>query len=181
MMHKEESFRYTETDELQVLELPYKGDQVSMIIFLPGEIEGLGNLEKTISSERIEQLLSELQEQKVGVYIPKFKMESEFLLNEILSVMGMPDAFELDKADFSGINGNIEPLCLFYVLHKAIVEVDEKGTEATAVTAVSGGGFRPPPMPIFRADHPFLFVIRHNSSQSILFMGRVANPEAGRI
>jgi serpin B len=109
------------------------------------------------------------------VYLPKFKMTSQFSMAKMLAAMGMPDAFS-GAADFSGMNGKRD-LFISAVIHKAFVEVNEEGTEAAAATAVVMRLTAiPTPPPVFRADHPFIFMIKDNSSGSILFMGRVSNP-----
>jgi serpin B len=121
-----------------------------------------------------------MRDQQVNVALPKFKMSSGFALGEALRALGMKDAFDPDRADFSGMDGNSHWLYISAVLHKAFVDVNEKGTEAAAATAVvvmARGLARPvePPRE-FRADHPFLFLIRDSTTGSILFMGRVAKP-----
>ena len=119
------------------------------------------------------------KKQKVRVYLPRFEMKSPFALGEVLAKMGMRDAFNPTKANFAGMDGTRD-LFIQAVLHQAFVAVDEKGTEAAAATAVVMGlrsAARPRPAPVFRADHPFLFTIRENSTGSILFMGRLAEPE----
>jgi serpin B len=117
----------------------------------------------------------------VQLYLPKFRMDGEYDLNQTLAKMGMPDAFNPMKADFSGMS-SADKFCIDHVIHKTFIAADEVGTEAAAVTAVTMtlsavmGGPRPQPV-VFRADHPFLFVLRHNTSGAILFMGRVAEPK----
>ncbi|HUT45571.1 MAG TPA: serpin family protein, partial [Sedimentisphaerales bacterium] len=131
-----------------------------------------------LTPENLTQWLAKIHKREVVVFVPKFKMTSQFSLASVLKSMGMNDAFS-SKADFSGINGKRD-LFISAVIHKAYVEVNEEGTEAAAATGVvmrltSVG---PAPIPVFRADHPFLFLIRDNLSGSILFIGRVANPKA---
>jgi serpin B len=112
------------------------------------------------------------------VFLPRFKTTAEFSLNGALSSMGMSDAFDLKTADFSGMDGKRE-LFINAVIHKAFVEVNEEGTEAAAATAVPAGVASASPPPVtFRADHPFLFLIRDNKTGGILFIGRVSNPKA---
>ena len=126
--------------------------------------------------ENITAWQSALRKQEIMVFFPKFKVESQFSLARILSAMGMPDAFEPDRADFSGMVGKKE-LYISEVIHKAFVEVNEEGTEAAAATGVVAGVTSiGPSLPIVKADHPFVFFIRDNASQSILFFGRVLNP-----
>ncbi|MBC8453981.1 serpin family protein, partial [PVC group bacterium] len=115
--------------------------------------------------------------QKVRVFFPKFKMTNQFGMAPMLESMGMPDAFSSRQADFSGMDGRKGGLFIGNVIHKAFIEVDEKGTEAAAATAVvMRMTSMPAASPVFRADHPFVFVIRDNTSGSVLFMGRVSKP-----
>jgi serpin B len=167
----------------------YKGDKVAMLIILPKKKDGLSEFEKTLSAEKLAACVAGLQGQEVEVYIPKFKSTQAFKLGDVLKAMGMPLAFDDKHADFSGMNGvkpkgypDIDCLYISEALHKAFVEVDEKGTEAAAATAIimsSGAapGPPPPPPPVFRADHPFVFLIRDVQTGGILFMGRVMNPK----
>ncbi len=182
---KELKLNYGETDDAQVLELPYKGDKVSMVILLPKKVDGLSALEKSLSADTLRNCISKLHKRKLAaVYLPKFKMTCEFKLGEALQYLGMRDAFVFGKADFSGMNGvtsGLERLYITAVVHKAFVDVNEEGTEAAAATAVvMGRGGRPKPPPEFRADHPFLFLIRDKATGSILFMGRVVNPKESK-
>jgi serpin B len=170
-------FNYTQTENAQILELPYKGDKLSMVILLPKKVDRLSDLEKRLSADSLNKWLSQMREREVKVYLPKFKMTCEFALKRTLEYMGMPDAFVEGKADFSGMNGN-RNLFIDAVVHKAFVDVNEEGTEAAAATGVEvAEGISKPP-PVFRADHPFLFLIRDKETDSILFMGRVVNPKA---
>ena len=180
LMHQTEEFRYGQTEELQILELPYKGEQLSMVIVLPKERNGLGRLEKQLKPDNLKDWQKTLRKRKVEVYLPKFTLTSTFSLSKTLAKMGMPYAFDIParSADFSGMDGSKE-LFISAVLHKAFVEVNEEGTEAAAATAVVMSlRSMPLPPPIFRADHPFLFLIRDTRTDSILFMGRLVNPEA---
>ena len=176
MMHIKERFKYWADDKLQVLQLPYKGEELSMVILLPVKEDGLSDMEKSLTSESLEKWLKGLRKQEIMVALPKFKMTTDFELAEYLKKMGMPDAFG-GNADFSGMTGD-KSLFISAVIHKAFVAVDEEGTEAAAATAVIMGrtSVSAPPK-VFRADHPFLFIIKDKRSQSILFMGRVMNPQ----
>jgi serpin B len=175
LMHQTDLFKFLETPEFQAIELPYKGDALSMAIFLPREIMGLAELERTLSPTKLSEWFGKLVSQEVSVFIPRFKFASQFSLEKTLARMGMPLAFSSD-ADFSGMTGNRE-LFISAVVHKAYVDVNEEGTEAAAATGVvMRVTAAPAPPPVFRADHPFLFLIRDNRSGSILFLGRVANP-----
>jgi len=178
MMNQTTDFNYMETEDFQGLELPYVDDELSMIILLPKEFNGLDEFEKTLTSENLSKWLGKLRNREVRVSIPKFKMTSQFGLASVLKSMGMIDAFSVN-ADFSGMNGKRD-LFISAVIHKAYVDVNEEGTEAAAATAVTMKltSIGPAQIPVFRADHPFLFLIRDNHSGSILFIGRVMNPKA---
>jgi serpin B len=177
MMNQKSEFGYTETDTFQALELPYVKEELSMIILLPKKFDALDKFEKTLTPDNLAQWLSEIHKREVVVFMPKFKMTSQFGLADVLKSMGMKDAFSSD-ADFSGINGKRD-LLISAVIHKAYVEVNEEGTEAAAATGVVMRltSIGPAPIPVFRADHPFLFLIRDNLTGSILFVGRVTNPK----
>ncbi len=178
MMNQTEQFGYMETEDFQALELPYVNNELSMIIFLPKRTDGLADFEESLTAENLSKWLTRLRNRKVIVSIPKFKMTSQFSLASVLKSMGMMDAFVPNVADFSGINGKRD-LFISAVIHKAYVDVNEEGTEAAAATAVAVGATSvgPRQTPVFRADHPFLFLIRDNQSGSILFIGRATNPK----
>jgi serpin B len=174
----EKRLPYTETDDLQILKLPYKGDRLSMLVLLPKDGD-LKKTEQTIKAEDISNWSSHMYTPKVLVSIPKFKMETEFQLGDTLAKLGMPSAFSPDAADFSGMDGK-KDLYISAVIHKAYVDVNEKGTEAAAATAVimeATAVMQPQPPKIFNADHPFLFAIMDDNTGQILFMGRVQNPQ----
>ena len=180
MMRISYNYCYLEQDQFQMLEMPYKGKTMSMVVLLPKDIDGLPALEKSIASEKLTEWMKGLQEQKVLVFIPRFKMTAEYRMEKILSEMGMPLPFSA-TADFSGMTGKPD-LFISAVVHKAFVDVTEEGTEAAAVTGVgvakSAVAVPPKSPPEFHADHPFLFLIRDLRTNSILFMGRVVNPAA---
>jgi serine protease inhibitor len=173
IMAKQRRFRYGETESLQVLELPYAGGSVSMIVLLPRERHGLADLEAALTGDNLARWTGQLRERKVLVYLPRLKMSQGFRLENALTSMGMGDAF--GTADFSGMDGS-KGLFISAVLHKAYIDLDEEGTEAAAATAVVVARSLGPRPPTFRADHPFVFLIRENGTGSILFLGRVANP-----
>ena len=177
-MNQKAKFGYMETETFQGLELPYVDEELSMVILLPKKFDALDEFEKTITPEILTQWLAKIHKREVVVFVPKFKMTSQFGLASVLNSMGMKNAFS-SKADFSGINGKRD-LFISAVIHKAYIEVNEEGTEAAAATGVVMRltSIGPAPIPVFRADHPFLFLIRDNLSGSILFIGRVANPKA---
>ncbi|MHC4060098.1 MAG: serpin family protein [Planctomycetota bacterium] len=175
MMNQTENFGYMEADDFQALEMPYVDNELSMIILLPKKFDGLDEFEKKIKPRNLSDWLTKLRSRKVIVSFPKFKMTSQFGLAGVLRSMGMRDAFS-QQADFSGMNGS-KDLYISAVIHKAYVDVNEEGTEAAAATGVVVGVTAiPAPQPVFRADHPFLFLIRDNHTGSILFIGRVMAP-----
>ena len=178
MMNQKAEFGYTETDKLQVLEMPYVGEELSMAILLPKKMDGLGQLEEDLSAEALTRWLAGTRKRDVIVTIPKFKMTHKFSLESVLRAMGMTDAFS-QAADFSGMTGRRD-LFLSAVIHQAYVDVNEEGTEAAAATGgvMTLTSMMPDRVPVFRADHPFLFLIRDKTSGSILFFGRVTNPQA---
>lgn len=176
MMYQKEKFKYMETERLQAIELPYVDNELSTVVLLPKEINGITALENSLTADSLKKWLGRLREQKVDVYLPRFKITSEFRLNTALISMGMPDAFSLPPADFSGMTGK-KDLFISAVIHKAFVDINEEGTEAAAATAVVMKRAERMHRPlIFRADHPLIFLIRDTQSGSILFLGRVVNP-----
>jgi len=177
MMNQKAKFRYAQIDELQVLQLPYVGDELSMVILLPRALDGIRQIEQGLTGENLAKWLDNLREQEVFVSIPKFKMTSKFSLQTVLAQMGMAQAFT-GAADFSGMTGRRD-LFISAVIHQAYVDVNEEGTEAAAATGVVMRltSMGPDRTPVFRADHPFIFMIRDNTSGSILFFGRVMNPQ----
>ena len=161
----------------ETLELPYKDRKTSMFILLPQDPNGLPNLEKALTIELLEKTIAETRKSipmnGLQVTIPKFQIAKSFELSQVLSELGADEMFS-NTADFSGIT-QTEKLQVSEVIHKALVEVNEEGTEAAAASVVGMGRMA---MPSFMADHPFLFLILDNKSGSILFMGRFANPPA---
>ncbi|MFO8078120.1 MAG: serpin family protein [Thermoplasmatota archaeon] len=170
------SFNYTETDDFQMLELPYDGNNVSMIVLLPKE-NNISTIEQQISWENISDWEQTFQEKQVKVILPKFEMETTYNLGQHLIEMGMQIPFTTN-ADFSGMDGRRD-LFIGKVLHNAFVKVDETGTEAAAATTVHMELTAIPPSDqlVFNADHPFLFFIQHKQTNNILFMGKITNPE----
>jgi serpin B len=180
MMHlaKIEELGYFENDQLQILELPYQGWDLSMLILLP-KIGDLKTLEESLTTEKLSEWRKSLYGQEVKVYIPKFKFESKYFMADDLVGMGMSTAFDVMYADFSGMTGE-KDLFISQVIHQAFVEVNEEGTEAAAATAVvMMRGIRMPEEPkTFKADHPFMFIIEQKKTGNILFLGRVNEPLA---
>jgi serpin B len=177
-MHQTRRFPYTEDDMAQVLAMPYQGGEVEMLIALPRPGQVLADLEKSLDSEVLDRWVAGRQERTVAVAMPRFSLSGEFSLARILGRMGMASAFS-SLADFSGMASGGD-LFISEVVHKSFVDVYEKGTEAAAATAVTirltsmpGGD---PDQVVFSADHPFLFMIRHVTTNQILFLGRVMDP-----
>jgi serpin B len=177
LMHQRGTFRYVESAMVQGLELPYAGDAISMLVLLPRRADGLPALERALSAARVTEWTAALTPREVEVALPRFTMTSRFALKPALGHLGMPLAFS-DRADFSGMAA-APPLKVDDVYHQAFVEVNESGTEAAAATGVvvSTRSFRPP-APVFRADHPFVVLIRDHRTDSLLFAGRLAQPRA---
>jgi serpin B len=175
MMARKHNFMYTESEGLQVLELPYAGSRLSMLVLLPAEINGLAKLEDSLALENVDKWIRDLHDTEVDASLPKFELSFPFQFDDALISMGMPNAFT-EQADFSGMDGSRE-LYIGAALHKAFVAVNEQGTEAAAATAVIMQTKALAISPIvFRADHPFVFLIRENGTGNILFIGRVTNP-----
>jgi len=178
LMHQTGTFRYTETPTAQVLELPYVGKELSMIVLLPKKADGLADLEKELNADTVNGALGRLRvTERIEVTLPKFKTTAELSLNTELQALGMKRAFAPNAADFSGMAGSPGDLWIGFVVHKAFVDVNEEGTEAAAATGVGVVTTSARPHnPVFRADHPFVFLIRDNKSGSVLFLGRLADP-----
>jgi serpin B len=181
MMHRWDEFRYGAVDDLQILELPYGDGTLSMVVLLPKENDGLANLEAKLRFQNLQQWMNSVKhEDEVKVYLPKFKTTSQFQMADTLKAMGMELAFDANAADFSGMTGGRD-LFISAVIHKAFVDVNEEGTEAAAATGIvmepTAAPFEEPKEPpVFRADHPFVFMIRDNRNGAILFLGRITNP-----
>ena len=179
MMYQESRFPFWAGEFLKILELPYGTGDLSIMVLLPDEIEGLAKLEARLTDDNLTRWLSGLRREKVRVYLPRFKLTSQFQLASTLKNLGMTLAFLSDEADFSGMDGK-QDLFISAVLHKAFVDVNEEGTEAAAATGIVVGATAvliPKEPPVFRADHPFVFLIRDNRTESILFLGRLVNPQ----
>ena len=174
MMSKEFIFSYYDGAEFTAVELPYKGNKFSMLVVLPDEGK-FSSVEDSLNAGVINEIISNLNEEQVRLKLPKFSFEMELGLKDILKGLGMNIAFEPWQADFSGITTAVD-LFISNILHKAFVAVDEKGTEAAAATAVFFEDTCAPPPPIVMTiDRPFIFLILHKQTNTILFMGRVVN------
>uniref|UniRef100_K1QZP2 Serpin B9 n=1 Tax=Magallana gigas TaxID=29159 RepID=K1QZP2_MAGGI len=163
--------------DCQVLNLPYKGGELSMIIVLPNKVDGLSTLESNLSADAFRKLTKEMYHERVIVSIPKFKLKSSFELNKVLRGMGIIDIFTR-KADFGAmLESPPDGACVSDVIHKAFVEVNEEGTEAAAASWIGCVNRCEPPEPmVFKADHPFLFFIREHLTGTVLFIGRFLKP-----
>lgn len=180
MMHQVHRFPYAEGDDFQLVSLPYERGDLSFVAILPKKADGLPALEKKMNAARLSDLLGKARTREVILTLPKFKMTAQANLNKTLKALGMGIAFS-PKADFTGMSTE-DALSISDVIHKAYIDLNEKGTEAAAATAVVVGVTsaiipRPEERVTFRADHPFQFVIRENRTGSILFMGRLVNPQ----
>ena len=175
LMHTTAEFNYGETPDMQVLEMPYGGGRLSMVVLLPKGSNEVDTVENVLRRRGPDALLSQASMKKVDVSLPKFRLTGQFLLSKELKEMGMPAAFT-SEADFFSMD-DMHDLYLTEVVHKAFIEVNEEGTEAAAATGVTVAMTAVPMNnPVFRADHPFVFLIRDMQSRSVLFLGRVANP-----
>ena len=178
IVETQDRFNYTETDEMQMLELPYSGDEISMMIILPKDGYEVSDITGSINKDAYNGWIDDMYDTELDLYLPKFKFETSYNLNDYLKELGMIEAFDED-ANFTGIFGYLD-VFISDVLHKAYIEVNEEGTEAAAATAVivaltaiNGGGHS---RIVFDADHPFLFTLHHKETGTILFMGEVADP-----
>ena len=163
---------------LEVIELPYVGDSLSMFIILPDRPTTLAELENSLTFDDLVNVRQKFQmtSGQVTLFLPKFRLDERLSLAQLLAAMGMRDLFTEGLADLSGIDGSRE-LYVSEVLHRAVVEVNEEGTEAAATTAMNmtiGGPGRS--SGLFRADRPFLFFIQHRATKSVLFLGRLVKP-----
>jgi serpin B len=177
MRQKFQKIRYSGRKDLgcQVIELPYVGDELGMVILLPDTIDGLVELEKKITPRILKDVMDKMVYNEITVHIPKFRLESSYKLKEILSALSMPDLFDERKADLSGIGQNLH---VSNVFHKAFVDVNEEGTEAAAAT---GAVIALKSMLLetkFEANHPFMFMIWDHKLDVPLFIGRLVNPSA---
>jgi len=181
LMHQSESFNYASDDNCQVVELPYKGAELAMLVLLPVKTDlDCQKLEAGLNADYIRGAIDQLGHRPVILTLPKWKFGQSYDMTPPLQELGITQAFD-DKADFSGINGRKE-LRVSAVVHRADIDVNEEFTEATAGTAVvsgaAGGVGAPEPPVVFRADRPFVYLIYHRVNRTVLFMGRLTNPTA---
>jgi serpin B len=176
LMYQQNVFKHAQFDDFQMLEIPYAGDDLTMVVMLPNERDGLAALEASLDAERFQDSVDRLEQRQVDLYLPKFTFRDAAQLQKPLEDLGMVDAFA--EADFSGISKK-DALQISGVVHKTFIDVNEVGTEAAAATgvivqittAISA-------TPSFRADHPFLFGLRDAHTGSLLFLGRMTDPAA---
>ena len=175
----QQEFNYAEGNGFQLLEMLYEGNELSMVIVLPRTADGLPAIEKELTAEKLAGWMKQARSEHVNVSLPRFRLEQRFAPKVELKAMGMTDAFDEEKANFNGMAS--ERLFIGAVIHKAFVDVNEEGTEAAAATAIVMAAPAsvqiPVPPKVFRADHPFLFLIRDVKHGTILFLGRVMNPK----
>ena len=173
MNPKKAKFNYAQTEDTQILELPYKGNKISMLILLPAE--DLTSIESSLTLEKFNEYKSKLKETSLdSILLPKFKLDTEYFIKDALIALGMPTAFS-SSADFSGMTGR-KDLYIDSIIHKAFVEIDENGTEAAAATAINIALKAIVPRNVFKADHPFIFIIQDKETENILFIGKVVDP-----
>ncbi|KFM58369.1 Neuroserpin, partial [Stegodyphus mimosarum] len=175
MMHLTESFLYLEKKSFRALVLPYKGEEIAMLVLLPSSINGLKKLENKLSFNFIQDIKRKMHKRKVKVAFPKFQLEYTKSMKESLQSLGLKQVFK-DGADLCGMSDS-KQLKVSEIIHKAVVVVNEEGTEATAATAVAINSYSLSFDPEFIVDHPFTFVIYNTISNLILFMGRVEELE----
>jgi serpin B len=179
-MHLTRPCRYAEDDRLQVLELPYAHSELRMVLILPKTESGRDAIERALNPQQLNHWVAAMHERPVEIHLPRFRIETDAALEQELPAMGMADAFDPGRADFSGIDGRHD-LFIGAVRHRTFVEVEETGTTAAAATGVimPTALIRPATPPVvFRADHPFLFLIRDAHTGVVLFLGRVEQPES---
>ncbi len=174
MMYAKAVYKHAYVDTHQILEMPYVGDRISMLVLLPNEKGGIGELEGLLSAENLEEWREDLAWRGLKVYFPRFNLDVSYDLKRDLSAMGVTSIFD-EKADLSGIAGDGQ-LYVSDAVHKAFINVNEKGTEAGATTIIASSSSGPP---TFLADHPFVFVIQDRETGNILFIGRLSDPSQG--
>ena len=175
-MTLEKPFNFYSHNDFQMLEMPYGSGKYSMLIFLPETGKKTGDVISILDSENLNSWISKLSEQKKKVFLPKFEFKFDDSLVDELTALGMTDAFNDAKANLSGIS-DAAKLVISEVMHKSYIKVDERGTEAAAVTGITVGVTSVGPDTSFRVDHPFVFAIREKDTKAILFIGKVMNPK----
>jgi serpin B len=175
MMNATTHLSYAAGPGWQAIELPYVGGALAMTIFVPDD---LGAFVRGLTAEQLANVTADLEPRTVDLSLPKFGFETRAELSDLLAIMGMPSAFDAERADFSAITAELD-LVISKVIHQANIDVDEKGTEAAAATAVvmdTTGG--PVDVVTVRVDRPFLFAIRDRETGAVVFLGQVTDPRA---
>src|SRR5262249_18766852 len=175
---------YPDKDGFLMAELPIRGEKISMVVLAPQSPDGLPALEAKLTGANLSTWMGKLQRRPLNVFLPRFKMETDYSLVKTLQSLGMKLAFEERQADFTGMSDSSSPedrLSIGAVLHKAFVEVNEKGAEAAAATAVIMGTPTSAPVstpftPTFRADRPVLFPLRDTQTGAVFILGRIPQP-----
>jgi serpin B len=172
-MSIENKFNYFSNQTFQMLEIPYGSGKYSMLVFLPASGKTTNDVISLLNPENMSDWLSKMTEQNRKLYLPKFEFKFDDSLVDDLMALGMTDAF--NNANLSGIadGGNLR---ISEVMHKSYIKVDERGTEAAAVTSITIIVTSVGPDISFRVDHPFVFAIREKDTKAILFIGKVMNP-----
>ncbi|SFE93047.1 serpin family protein [Sunxiuqinia elliptica] len=169
------TLNYSNTDSFQLLELPYGGKKYSMLIFLPNDAYTINDIIQQMNQEQLDEWVDNLHSRNLKVFLPKFEFKYENSLVDNLQTLGMTDAFSPSSANFAGISDQ-SGLSISEVKHKTYIKVDEKGTEAAAVTAVTVEVTSVGPDPVFNINRPFVFAIREKDTNAMLFLGKVNNP-----
>lgn len=179
MMYQEDTFNYAYVKEVQaqVLEMPYEGMKLSLVVLLPDDGVDLSQVENSLTFEKLMAWTKPdiMESSDVEVFLPKFKLQEDYDMESVFQHLGMVDVFQGDKADLSGMSPERD-LRLSKFVHKSIVEVNEEGTEAAAASSAIIQFCCACDVPVFCADRPFLFFIRHNKTNSLLFCGRFSSP-----
>ena len=171
----ENPFNYYSNQSFELLEMPYGSGKYSMLIFLPETGKKVDDVISLLTSENVNSWVGQMTEQKKEVFLPKFEFKFDNSLKDELTALGMTDAFDDAKANLSGIS-DAARLVISEVMHKTYIKVDERGTEAAAVTGITIDITSIGPDNSFRVDHPFVFAIREKDTQAILFIGKVMDP-----
>ncbi|OBS73622.1 hypothetical protein A6R68_15840, partial [Neotoma lepida] len=178
MMCQEDTFNLTYVNEVQaqVLVMPYEGMELSLVVLLPDDGVDLSKVENNLTFEKLTAWTKPdvMKSTDVEVFLPKFKLQENYDMESVFQHLGIVDVFQEDKADLSGMSPERD-LCVSKFVHKSVVEVNEEGTEAAAASAIIQF-YCASVVPTFCADHPFLFFIRHNETNTLLFCGRFSSP-----
>ena len=180
LVDTEDTFNFTKTEKLKILELPYKSEEISMYIVLPEKGFNIYDIQNFLDDNELNNLVSDMNKKEIDIYLPKFKITKSYDLVVYLKELGMDKAFTVNVADFSGIDGT-KNLYIGKVIHKAFIEINETGTEAAAATAIvcltrGIDGGEQETREEFKCDHPFMFILMHKATNTILFMGNIMEP-----